>query len=111
LLSILGCPNTSKPGRVTKTQQRGLSNIDARAMQKFDRKIIFKNPTIIIQVWLSRLIYIFDNFTQTNNQKAPVRMAGRGPVNPPFLPSIARGIFVLTSFRVVRKYKIIKNKN
>ena len=97
---VKGCPNTGKPGRVTKTQRRGLSNIDARAMQKFNNKIFSKISQIFFKFGsLFKLIKTLKFYPGKQPGKLQSRLVGRSPVIAPFLSRSRGACSFLSSFR------------
>ena len=77
-------------------------------MQKFGNKIVFKNPTNIFQVWLSKLIYSLTFLHRQTTKKLQSGWPGEALLVRHSFLAIALGIFVLTSFREVHKYKNTK---
>jgi len=79
-------------------------------MQKFSNKIILKNPTNIFQAWLSKLISSLISLHRQTTKKLQSGWPGEALLVRHSFLAIALGIFVLTSFREVHKYKNTKLK-
>jgi len=79
-----------------------------QVMQKFSNKIVFKNPTNIFQAWLSKLISSLISLHRQTTEKLQSGWPGEALLVRHSFLAIALGIFVLTSFREVHKYKNTK---